>query len=390
MRAQAPFAAAAATAGLAAVIYIFTLSPLMQYAQGSPLQLGGLLLLRVAVSFALLLVVFTTFIYVPFSILIGNLFAGRGRLINVLREEFAATSACALSVLAVSLIVTLPPAAVVSWQSNQLPADAIILYLGLLILMPLPVFAGFMTFVIATIFRLHWGIALVVTVLSFISLFALPILAQVFSGICASPFLLLLLFFLLRGPISEVMSMQRSRQSFRQNLEASTLNPADASAHYNLGLIYQQRGDLEAAEKSFRRAIEIDTRETDAHYQLGQIARERGQYPESIKFFEEVVRQAPTHSQHEIWREIARTYLAAGQYADALGMLDRFLADRPSDAEGHYWRGQVLASLGRTNEAEAEMKTCIESVRTAPSYKYRAEQQWLRRAEQYLRERRAS
>ena len=54
--------------------------------------------------------------------------------------------------------------------------------------------------------------------------------------ILASPFLLLMLFFLLRGYLARVTRTQRARESFKQNLEAATLNPADASAHYNLGL----------------------------------------------------------------------------------------------------------------------------------------------------------
>ena len=70
-------------------------------------------------------------------------------------------------------------------------------------------------------------------------------------------------------------------------------------------------------------------------------------------------------------------------------MLDRFLDARPSDAEGRYWRGLTLAAMGNDDAAEAEMKLCIESVRTAPAYKYRSDRQWLRLAQSFLRERQA-
>jgi hypothetical protein len=33
------------------------------------------------------------------------------------------------------------------------------------------------------------------------------------------------------------------------------------------------------------------------------------------------------------------------------------------------------------------MRECVEAVRSAPAYKYRAEKQWLARAEEFLRER---
>ncbi len=109
----------------------------------------------------------------------------------------------------------------------------------------------------------------------------------------------------------------------RSNVFA-TVNPADASAHYNLGLIHQQRGELDAARPRFERAIEIDADEVDAHYQLGCIAREQGQLSDAIKHFTEVVERDQTHSLHEIWREIGATYLAAGQFEDSHDALERF------------------------------------------------------------------
>jgi tetratricopeptide (TPR) repeat protein len=199
--------------------------------------------------------------------------------------------------------------------------------------------------------------------------------------------LLIILLFLLRDRIDDFMRSARARQSFKQNLEAATLNPADASAHYNLGLLYQLRGEMDAAAASFHRAVEIDPQETDAHYQLGRIAREQGRPNEAIVHFEKVVQQDAAHSHHEIWRETALVYYAAGQYPDALEMLERFLNVRPSDAQARYWRGMTLERLGRMSEAIEEMHGCIETVKTAPAYKYRTDRQWLYQAQNFLRER---
>jgi tetratricopeptide (TPR) repeat protein len=182
-----------------------------------------------------------------------------------------------------------------------------------------------------------------------------------------------------------VTKNQRARASFKQNLEAATLNPADASAHYNLGLIYQQRGELDEARKRFERAIEIDGDEVDAHYQLGRIAREQGRLPDAIKHFSEVVERNPAHALHEIWREIGATYLAAGQFEDSREALSRFLENRNLDPQGLYLMGRALSGLGRGREAAASMQACIEAVKTAPAYKYRAEKRWLNEAQQFLR-----
>jgi len=209
----------------------------------------------------------------------------------------------------------------------------------------------------------------------------LPIL----STILASPFLLIMLFLLLRGYYTEVTRTQRARESFRQNLEAATLNPADASAHYNLGLIHQQRGELDAARERFERAVQIDEEEFDAFYQLGRIARQQKRLADAIKNFEQVVTRDPAHAQHEIWREVGATYLAAGQFEDARTALADFLESRPSDPEGLYLMGRAHAGLGHKREAASLMEKCIEAVKTAPAYKYRASKRWLNEAQQFLR-----
>jgi tetratricopeptide (TPR) repeat protein len=181
------------------------------------------------------------------------------------------------------------------------------------------------------------------------------------------------------------MGTHRAKAAFKQNLESATLNPADASAHYNLGLIHQSRGELDAARERFERALQIDEGEIDASYQLGRIARQQKRYSDAIQDFEHVVTRDPAHSQFEIWREVAATYIAAGQFEDARNALDQFLEHRPSDPEGLYLMGRAHAGLGHKREANNLMQACIEAVKTAPAYKYRASKRWLNEAQQFIK-----
>jgi tetratricopeptide (TPR) repeat protein len=212
-----------------------------------------------------------------------------------------------------------------------------------------------------------------------------PIWALLFTRLIGSPFLLIILFFLLRGYFGEIVSGQRARAAFKQNLEAATINPRDASAHYNLGLIHQNRGELDQARERFQRAIDIDADEWDAHYQLGRIARAQNRPAEAIGHFEQVVQNDQTHAQHEIWREIGATYLAAGQFSDARDALERFIEHRTHDPQALYLIGRAHAGLGDSREAVSSMEACIEAVKTAPAYKYRTEKRWLNEAQQFMK-----
>ncbi|MBK9707958.1 MAG: tetratricopeptide repeat protein [Acidobacteria bacterium] len=403
LRDRAPVGFMVFSAWLVTVVYSLIALPMISYAQrggrrryassqlyegvvGGAIQLWAGSIFRAAMA-ALMIVLFIAVVYVPVTILIANAIERRGSYSLVIREEYAPTLSCALASLAISLLVTLIPAGLISWQSGLLASDAVIGYFVLLIVIPLPVFAVLMTLSIGIIFGTGWIAALVTALISMLSLIGMPLLMQAATVICASPFMLLMLLFLLRDRIDDFMGSARSRQSFKQNLEAATLNPADASAHYNLGLLYQKRGDWRAATESFARAVAIDDGETDAHYQLGRIAREQGNLGEAVSHFEKVVQQDPALSHHEIWRETAIVYYLAKQYPDALAMLDKFLGERPSDAEGHYWRGMTLEHIDRKAEAVDEMKACVESVKTAPAYLYRTQRQWLHKAQAFLRER---
>ena len=400
LRDRAPVAFAVSAAWLMTFLYWVVAPPLTLYAQGGRLSddlisgefgsgfrtLSGTL--SGAATRAVMVVLFVAVVYVPFAILIANLFERRAGFSMVIREEYARVVSCSLLSLAGSLVVTLPAAILIGWQSGILDGDVVSGYIVLLLVMPLPIFAALMTITVGISFRIGWAAAAVTTLISFLSLPAVFLLATAANFICASPFLLLLLLFLLRDRIDEFIGATRSRQAFKQNLEAATLNPADASAHYQLGLIYQKRGEQDAAVASFQRAAEIDPQEVDAHYQLGRIARQQGRLNEAIRHFEHVVQLDSAHSQNEVWRETGLVYYDAGQFQDALEMFDKFLGKRPSDAEARYWRGMTLYKLGRESEAAHEMQNCVESVRTAPAYKYRFDRRWMNLAENFLRERR--
>jgi len=236
------------------------------------------------------------------------------------------------------------------------------------------------------VFRLSLLRSIIVVLTSYFGAVVLsPLWIRLGSWIIGSPFILLMVFLLLRGYFSSIVSNQRARAAFKQNLEAATINPRDSSAHYNLGLIHQQRGELSEARERFQRAIDIDPDELDAHYQLGRIARQQGRLPEAIGNFEQVVQRDQAHSQNEIWREIGATYLNAGQYGDARNALEKFLERRTNDPEGLYLIGRAYAGLGDQQGANSSMQACIDAVKTAPAYKYRTEKRWLNEAQQFLK-----
>ncbi|HKG60994.1 MAG TPA: tetratricopeptide repeat protein [Pyrinomonadaceae bacterium] len=353
-------------------------------------------------------------VLVPILTLVANMFERRGSFRVVLTQEYAPLAASLFYALTAANLFSLLIAVFLHYSGIQAQTVAMLLQAyqtpgaapdftqtgPLAEQFKNPVFLAYSVFLmfqrgllgigmivaVKDTFRMSAARAFAVTLISiFAAQFVGPIAFHLFSGVAGSPFLLFFLFMLLRGYFSDIMGGHRARAAFKQNLESATLNPADASAHYNLGLIHQSRGELDPARQRFERALEIDPEEIDASYQLGRIARQQKRYADAIQNFEQVVARNPAHAQHEVWREVAATYIAAGQFEDARTALDQFLEHRPSDPEGLYLMGRAHAGLGHKREATSLMQACIEAVKTAPAYKYRASKRWLNEAQQFIK-----
>jgi hypothetical protein len=323
-------------------------------------------------------VVALALLYVPGAVLVAGLLGRRSSFGVAMQRDYGPVAACAFLVWTASHLpfaliglglFVLPPTGAATWLFPLGLWIGAALYFGVLMVVA---------------FDVALGIGLPAAVGTAL-LAPAALLARPFLGFLASPFLLICAWLYLRGSLGDIQWSLGARRSFKRYLEAATLNPRDASAHYELGLIHQRRGQLQEAIGRFQRAVEIDPEECDAHYQLGRIARQQGRHEDAIRHFEAVVAQDEAHAHHEIWREVGATYVDAGDLAHARSFLERFVEKRPWDPEGLFLFGDALAELGEPDRAREHWERCVESARTAPDYRRGELEQWRRRAEQRLK-----
>jgi tetratricopeptide (TPR) repeat protein len=389
IKARAPYLLGAVLAILSTFVYFGFSNGSLQAVldafrySGSPFRFVALL---ARIEGAAAPVVFLAGLFVPASLLAGSLVGRRSSFTYLFKLEYAGMTSCVLySWASAHLIMLIPAWLLLDSRTISHASDPSTVELAFW-LAPIPYFMFLFAVAIRVVFKFTFPKTIAILALSSLSLVGIVLIPKLLFLI-SSPFVIFFLILFLRNVFGDVFSAQRDRERFRQSLEMATLNPADASAHYNLGLIYEQHAQIEEARICFQRAIEIAPDEVGAYYHLGRIAREQGQPAEAIKYFDSVVTQDPHHSQNEVWREVGLTYFQAGQYDDARDALVRFLEGRPTDAEGHYYYGLALHKLGRAEEAASAMKAVIEFVRTAPAYKYRLEKHWMNEAQSFLRSR---
>ncbi len=191
-----------------------------------------------------------------------------------------------------------------------------------------------------------------------------------------SPWFLFYFYRQFQSGAMQLTSGLSSRQSFRRSLAASTLNPRDGDAHYQLGLIYSSRRQYTEALNRFTKAAEIDPRDPGPRYELGRIALEQERYQDAFDHFYVAAEVDPTHAASAVWRDIGIACFHLGDFGNAVSALERYVAKREYDPEGLYWYGKALAATNQRDRAVEAWRKTIDAVRTMPSHRRRQMKKW--------------
>lgn len=316
--------------------------------------------------------------FVPGAILVATIARAHESFSVTFRRDFLPFLTCVLMSFAAAY---LPVAAV----SMALPSSVLRLSLGGIALIWFVVLAACCT-------RTLWGTGYWVAAGSVAAGFAAAAGVLVVSFVLgrfvyylASPWVLYYVWTLLGSNVRELGGGLRSRQHLKNQLEIATMNPRDADAHYQLGLIYQERRQYDEARKRYQRAIEIDPKEAEPFFQLGKVALEEGKAEEAIGYFTSAAALDDKCCSHEVWRELGRAYLKAGRPEEACAALAKYIDRRPYDPEGLYYQGEALLAAGRVAEAKRAFSECKAAVDSMPPQRRRQVARWGRMASSALR-----
>lgn len=249
-------------------------------------------------------------------------------------------------------------------------------------------FGVLLSLIVQAVYGTGWGAAVGATVLAAIATLGGVLLMSVVRPLLyflGSPMILVLLYFAFGSRLRSLGEGLRSRQQLRNQLEIATNNPRDADAHYQLGLIYQQRRQTTEAIARFKRAVEIDPAEADPHFQLGRIAREQKRIEEAIGYLTKAAALDDKLGQSDVWRELGAAYFEAGKMEEAAAALGKFTDRRPYDPEGLYWYGRTLKNLGRGGEAREMFERAMEAVKTMPRHRRAELRTWGSQAKSAMR-----
>jgi TolB-like protein len=131
---------------------------------------------------------------------------------------------------------------------------------------------------------------------------------------------------------------------------ALELDPLLAEAHAAMGILHTRELSWDAADRSFRRAIELNPGLTHVYtsYSLTTLLP-MGRFAEDRELLREAVRRDPLSLSAQ--RELALLQLTSGSYTDAIRLVQRVRAVEPNYPATDLILGRALALAGRADEA---------------------------------------
>ncbi|MFQ5441323.1 MAG: tetratricopeptide repeat protein, partial [Thermodesulfobacteriota bacterium] len=160
--------------------------------------------------------------------------------------------------------------------------------------------------------------------------------------------------------IYSIASVERSRvwrNDYSLWSDAVIKSPGSAGAYNNLGFAQTERGEVDEAIKSLRRAIELNRDSPGAYNNLGVALFHRKRYAEAMKNYRRAAELNPDNA--EALSNIAEVLVILDRPEEALGYVNKALELSPGFADGHRVLGTAYAKLGRSRQAVEEFTVAI-------------------------------
>ena len=133
--------------------------------------------------------------------------------------------------------------------------------------------------------------------------------------------------------------------------EALRIKPGYDHAWFNLGVASGKLGRTQESLGYYREVLRINPKYAEAWYNLGLACAKLGQLQEGIGYFRETVRIKPEHAL--AWYNMGVAHAKLGQPREAIGSFQESLRMDPKYAKAWYLLGMTYEKLGQTQDALA-------------------------------------
>jgi tetratricopeptide (TPR) repeat protein len=143
----------------------------------------------------------------------------------------------------------------------------------------------------------------------------------------------------------------------KEYLRAAELDPKSVDATLGLANIYQKTGRLPEADAALHKYIQLQPGNATAYFQLGRVLAAEHKRYDAIEVYEAGLKLQPEESTAQ--RELAALYDIAGKFDKAQALFRKLLTFNGNDAEARAGLGAALLHAHNNIEAQDELLQAI-------------------------------
>lgn len=151
---------------------------------------------------------------------------------------------------------------------------------------------------------------------------------------------------------------ERAALEAAQFLEMLRDRPDDVTAHYNLGVLHAERGELAQAAEHYGHVVLLDPQDADAHFGLAAVYARQGSLERAAAHYLQVLALRPDFAEAHFLLGVVRE--RQGELQPAADHYGRAIGIDPAYARAHYRLGTVLARLGNLAAAKVHLRRALE------------------------------
>ena len=145
--------------------------------------------------------------------------------------------------------------------------------------------------------------------------------------------------------------------------KALAIKPDYAEVNYNLGLTLQELGQLDFAVKCYENALAVNPEHAEAHNNLGVTLKELGQLDTAIEHYERAIAIKPDYA--EVYYNLGNAFRVNGQQDAAVESFEKAITIKPDYPGAHNNLGIIFMELGQKDSA---FKSYEKSIDIKPDY----------------------
>ncbi|MCU0797622.1 MAG: tetratricopeptide repeat protein [Akkermansiaceae bacterium] len=149
----------------------------------------------------------------------------------------------------------------------------------------------------------------------------------------------------------------RAKEAIPLLLQVMGTKDLEATACYNLGLAYDDCGEVSEAKAYYDRSLVADPAYAYPHSRLAKIAYDSGDLDSAVRHSRAACNLEPKDSL--LWFRLVLVLLEQHQVNEAISVLEAALERFPADADLNGLKGRALGQIGLLDEAESALRYSI-------------------------------